>query len=44
MKTAKNLFHKIWDQHVVIQQPGSPAVLYIDLHLVHEVTGLRQRG
>ncbi len=46
----KTLFQKIWDSHVVAQQPGSPAVLYVDLHLVHEVTspqaftGLRQRG
>ena len=46
----KTLFEKIWDSHVVAQQPESPAVLYIDLHLVHEVTspqaftGLRQRG
>ncbi len=44
------LFEKIWDGHVVSQEPGSPAVLYIDLHLVHEVTspqafaGLRERG
>ncbi len=47
---AKTLFQKIWDSHVVTEQPESPAVLYIDLHLVHEVTspqaftGLRQRG
>jgi len=46
----KTLFQKIWDSHVVSEQPDSPAVLYIDLHLVHEVTspqaftGLRQRG
>jgi 3-isopropylmalate/(R)-2-methylmalate dehydratase large subunit len=46
----KTLFQKIWDSHVVTEQPGSPAILYIDLHLVHEVTspqaftGLRQRG
>jgi 3-isopropylmalate/(R)-2-methylmalate dehydratase large subunit len=46
----KTLFQKIWDSHVVTEQPDSPAVLYIDLHLVHEVTspqaftGLRQRG
>ena len=46
----KTLFDKIWDSHVVSEQPESPAVLYIDLHLVHEVTspqaftGLRQRG
>jgi 3-isopropylmalate/(R)-2-methylmalate dehydratase large subunit len=45
----KTLFQKIWDSHVVAEQPDSPAVLYIDLHLVHEVTspqafdGLRQR-
>src|SRR5512141_1309332 len=46
----KTLFGKLWDSHVVAEQPDSPAVLYIDLHLVHEVTspqaftGLRQRG
>ncbi len=46
----KTLFQKIWGSHVVTQQADSPAVLYIDLHLVHEVTspqaftGLRQRG
>src|SRR5512143_3775776 len=46
----KTLFDKIWDSHVVAQEPDSPAILYIDLHLVHEVTspqaftGLRQRG
>lgn len=46
----KTLFQKIWDAHVVAEQPDAPAVLYIDLHLVHEVTspqaftGLRQRG
>lgn len=46
----KTLFEKIWDAHVVAQEQGAPAVLYIDLHLVHEVTspqaftGLRQRG
>ncbi len=46
----KTLFEKIWDSHIVSQQADAPAVLYIDLHLVHEVTspqaftGLRQRG
>ncbi len=41
---------KIWLDHVVIQEPQSPAILYIDLHLIHEVTspqafqGLRDRG
>jgi 3-isopropylmalate/(R)-2-methylmalate dehydratase large subunit len=32
------LFEKIWEAHVVDEQPGEPALLYIDLHLVHEVT------
>jgi 3-isopropylmalate/(R)-2-methylmalate dehydratase large subunit len=46
----KTLFQKIWDSHIVIDQPDAPVILYIDLHLVHEVTspqaftGLRQRG
>lgn len=34
----KTLFAKIWDQHVVAQEAERPCVLYIDLHLVHEVT------
>ncbi|MBV8903379.1 MAG: 3-isopropylmalate dehydratase large subunit, partial [Acidobacteriia bacterium] len=44
------IIEKIWDSHVVYEQPGAPALLYIDLHLVHEVTspqafqGLRERG
>jgi 3-isopropylmalate/(R)-2-methylmalate dehydratase large subunit len=46
----KTLFEKVWDDHVVIQEPDSPAVLYIDLQLVHEVTSpqafqaLREKG
>jgi hypothetical protein len=33
------MFQKIWDRHVVVPEtPATPAVLYIDLHLVHEVT------
>jgi 3-isopropylmalate/(R)-2-methylmalate dehydratase large subunit len=46
----KTLFEKIWEKHVIEQIPGQPALLYIDLHLIHEVTspqafdGLRQRG
>ncbi len=50
MPNPQTLFEKIWNSHVVAQEPESPAVLYIDLHLVHEVTspqaftGLRQRG
>jgi len=50
MSQPKTLFEKVWEQHVVAQEEGCPAVLYIDLHLIHEVTspqaftGLRQRG
>ena len=50
MNPPQTLFEKIWNRHVVAQQPGAPAVLYIDQHLVHEVTspqaftGLRSRG
>lgn len=32
------LFEKVWDAHVVRAAPNEPALLYIDLHLVHEVT------
>jgi 3-isopropylmalate/(R)-2-methylmalate dehydratase large subunit len=40
MSTEKprTLFDRIWDDHVVAQEPDAPAVLYIDLHLLHEVT------
>jgi 3-isopropylmalate/(R)-2-methylmalate dehydratase large subunit len=47
---ARTIIEKIWDEHVVSEAPGAPSVLYIDLHLVHEVTspqafdGLRERG
>ncbi|MEK6573783.1 MAG: 3-isopropylmalate dehydratase large subunit, partial [Chloroflexota bacterium] len=50
MSQPQTLFEKVWTSHIVAQEPDSPAVLYIDLHLVHEVTspqaftGLRQRG
>ncbi len=47
----RTLFEKVWDAHLVRPQtPDTPAVLYIDLHLVHEVTSpqafaqLRERG
>ena len=46
----KTLFEKIWDEHVVLTEPDCPSVLYIDLHLIHEVTspqafaGLREKG
>lgn len=35
---AQTLYDKIWEAHVVHQETGKPAILYIDLHLVHEVT------
>src|SRR5688572_3712603 len=34
----QTLFEKIWDTHIVDQEEGKPALLYIDCHLVHEVT------
>ena len=46
----KTMFDKIWDAHVVHEEPGQSTLLYIDLHLVHEVTspqafdGLRLTG
>lgn len=50
MQTPKNIIEKIWEQHVVHREEGKPDLLYIDLHLVHEVTspqafeGLRMNG
>jgi 3-isopropylmalate/(R)-2-methylmalate dehydratase large subunit len=50
MTKPRTLIEKVWDAHVVAERPGAPALLYIDLHLVHEVTspqafaGLRARG
>src|SRR5256714_12671598 len=47
---ARTLFEKIWDAHLVAQPAGRSSILYIDLHLVHEVTspqafdGLRAAG
>jgi len=35
---ARTLFEKIWDRHVVTAGVGEPTLIYIDLHLVHEVT------
>lgn len=34
----RTLFEKVWQDHVIREEPGEPALLYIDLHLVHEVT------
>jgi len=47
---GKTLVEKIWDKHVVKSIPGGPDVLYIDKHLIHEVTspqafaGIEKRG
>jgi 3-isopropylmalate/(R)-2-methylmalate dehydratase large subunit len=47
---ARTIIEKIWGEHVAAQREDAPALLYIDLHLVHEVTspqafdGLRRRG
>ncbi|MEA5079659.1 MAG: 3-isopropylmalate dehydratase large subunit [Anaerolineaceae bacterium] len=38
MSKPLTLFEKIWNEHLVAQEPGVPAVLYIDLQLIHEVT------
>ena len=46
----RTMFEKVWDAHVIHEAPGEPALLYVDLHLVHEVTspqafdGLRMAG
>jgi 3-isopropylmalate/(R)-2-methylmalate dehydratase large subunit len=48
--SGRTLYDKIWDAHLVAGEPGGEAVLYIDLHLIHEVTtpqafaGLRAAG
>ena len=46
----KTLFDRIWERHVVAEPEGEPALLFVDLHLIHEVTsaqafdGLRLAG
>ncbi|OXM16570.1 3-isopropylmalate dehydratase large subunit [Paenibacillus herberti] len=46
----RTMFEKIWDNHVIQAEEGKPSIIYIDLHLVHEVTspqafeGLRLSG
>lgn len=50
MAKPRTIIEKLWDSHVVAEPQNAPALLYIDLHLVHEVTspqafaGLRERG
>src|SRR6202030_3774563 len=47
---ARTLFEKVWESHVVVAPEGEPVLLYVDLHLLHEVTspqafeGLRLAG
>ncbi len=47
---GRTMFQKVWDAHVVREHGGEPTILYIDVHLVHEITsaqafdGLRQAG
>ena len=47
---TETLFERVWDAHVVRQEEDEPALLYVDLHLIHEVTspqafeGLRLAG
>ena len=49
-RMAKTLFERIWERHLVAEPEGEPAVLFVDLHLIHEVTspqafdGLRLAG
>ena len=48
--SPKTLFEKVWETHVVAEPANEPALIYIDLHLIHEVTspqafeGLRLAG
>src|SRR5947207_9483598 len=50
MNTPRTIVEKIWDNHVVAEHPGAPSLIFIDLHLCHEVTTpqafqtLRDRG
>jgi 3-isopropylmalate/(R)-2-methylmalate dehydratase large subunit len=50
MNNPRTLFEKVWEQHIVAAPAGEPSIVYIDLHLVHEVTspqafdGLRLAG
>src|SRR6202011_3788790 len=50
MTTPKTLYQKIWDAHLVHEQPGQPSIIYIDRHLIHEATspqgfaGLKAEG
>ena len=47
---GKTLFDKVWDNHIVDNIPNGPSILYVDQHLIHEVTspqafsGLKKRN
>ena len=34
----RTIIEKVWDNHVAAEREGAPTLLYVDLHLVHEVT------
>ena len=42
MNTPRTLYEKIWDDHVVRTQDDGTSLIYIDRHLVHEVTSVWQ--
>ncbi len=50
MTQSKTLYEKVWESHIVAESDDAPSILYIDLHLIHEVTspqafsGLREKG
>lgn len=50
MPEPRTIIEKVWENHIVAERENAPVLLYIDLHLVHEVTspqafsGLRERG
>jgi 3-isopropylmalate/(R)-2-methylmalate dehydratase large subunit len=35
LKLPRTLFDRVWDPHVVREEPGEPALIYVDLHLIH---------
>ena len=39
---AKTLFERIWERHLVAEPEGEPAIVFVDLHLIHEVTSPRR--
>ena len=47
---GQTIFDKLWDRHVITGEVGEPQLLYVDFHMIHEVTspqafqGLRESG